>query len=174
MGGIGKERREGVLRRGAGREDLYYRLAVLMIEVPPLRRHREDIPPLAGHFAKRVVQLGISPRAISPAAIKMLRAYDWPGNVRQLEHTIQHAALYTDSPEITPENVRDIVKTAPRSAPPPTLRDMEREYFLGLIRKHSGNLLAIARESATARQFLYKRFRHLGLWDELCTVRKRR
>jgi two-component system response regulator AtoC len=79
---------------GRFREDLYYRLAGLEIEIPALRERREDIPRLVAHFlARSCIRLGLSPRQVDPEAMKTLVAYDWPGNVRELENTIERAAV---------------------------------------------------------------------------------
>jgi len=82
------------VRAGRFREDLYYRLAGLEIEIPALRERREDIPRLVAHFLVRsCARLGLPPRQVDPEAMKTLVAYDWPGNVRELENTIERAAV---------------------------------------------------------------------------------
>ena len=80
---------EAAIRDGAFREDLYYRLAVFPIDVPPLRERHEDIPLLAEHFRpKHAQRLGAAVKGISPAATVLLASYGWPGNVRELENVI--------------------------------------------------------------------------------------
>lgn len=79
---------------GQFREDLYYRLAILSLELPPLRARREDIPPLVEHFLERLS--GDDPRTIDEAAMKRLQAYDWPGNVREMENLIERLVTLTD------------------------------------------------------------------------------
>jgi DNA-binding NtrC family response regulator len=86
------------------RQDLYYRLAVFPIELPPLRQRREDIVPLAAHFLDRLCeQTEYPPKGISPSAIAHLRQYSWPGNVRELEHAIERAFILAgDDPQLRP------------------------------------------------------------------------
>jgi two-component system response regulator AtoC len=108
----GKDLDEAV-RNGQFREDLYYRLAVVPIKIPPLRERQEDVPALADYFLKRAKErLGITQRLwINPDAMKILMAYHWPGNVRELENVIERACVLTETGEITPgvlpETLRD-------------------------------------------------------------------
>jgi len=93
---------EKEIAEGRFREDLYYRLSVIPIQLPPLRERREDIPLLARHFLERFrksMEKGIA--GISPEALKRLEAYDWPGNVRELENTIERAIALESGPEIS-------------------------------------------------------------------------
>ncbi len=92
---------ERLVRDGAFREDLYYRLAVVPVPVPPLRARREDIPLLAEHFLALVARdLKIPPRALSPSALATLAAYDFPGNVRELRNLIERATILARGPRI--------------------------------------------------------------------------
>src|SRR5262249_13418982 len=77
------------------REDLYYRLNVVRIELPPLRERRDDVPLLAAHFAQKYARSIQAPPQISPEAMHVLTSYSWPGNVRQLENAIEHACVVT-------------------------------------------------------------------------------
>ena len=94
------------LRTMAGEEgfrsDLYYRLSVVEIPVPPLRDRREDIPSLVGHFAAAATSLGIPARAFSDAAVRALAAHDWPGNVRELRNVVQRAMVLAEGDEVLP------------------------------------------------------------------------
>ncbi len=91
---------------GRFREDLYYRLAILSLELPPLRARREDIPPLVEHFLERLS--GDDPRTIDEAAMKRLQAYDWPGNVREMENFIERLVTLTDHPVIRLDNLPEL------------------------------------------------------------------
>jgi two-component system nitrogen regulation response regulator GlnG len=96
-----------VAKRGQFRQDLYYRLAVFPIQLPPLRERREDILPLAHFFhAKFAAEEGQSAAGIAPEAEQALYAYDWPGNVRELENTCARLALMAPGREILPADVR--------------------------------------------------------------------
>ncbi|MBI4832164.1 MAG: sigma-54-dependent Fis family transcriptional regulator, partial [Candidatus Lindowbacteria bacterium] len=94
------------LREGKFREDLFYRLNVVPIELPPLRERKEDIPELANYFVHRFAdEMNIPPRAIEPAAIELLQSYDWPGNVRELENLIKRIMVMQIDQAITPEHM---------------------------------------------------------------------
>jgi DNA-binding NtrC family response regulator len=100
--------------RGKFRSDLYYRLNVFPLEVPPLRERREDIPELAAHFAERFARkLGRRPPPFAAQAVEVLMAHDWPGNIRELQNTIERALLVSSGDEVT----IDWPLAAPRSAP---------------------------------------------------------
>jgi DNA-binding NtrC family response regulator len=95
------------LEEGRFREDLYYRLNVVPINVPPLRERKEDVPFLAMHFAKKVSnELGAGERTISPAAMDKLLAHSWPGNVRELENTIERSIVLTSAATLQPADIR--------------------------------------------------------------------
>ncbi len=97
---------EAAVRARRFREDLYFRLRVIPINMPPLRERREDVPELAEYFAgKAARELGARAGALSPAAIAKLRAYHWPGNVRELENTVMRAALLAPGTTIQPEDI---------------------------------------------------------------------
>jgi two-component system nitrogen regulation response regulator GlnG len=97
---------EAAVRAKRFREDLYFRLRVIPIYMPPLRERREDVPELAEYFvAKAVREMGARATSISPAAIATLKSYDWPGNVRELENTVMRAALLAPSSAIAPEDI---------------------------------------------------------------------
>jgi len=102
---------------GRFREDLYYRLAGLEIEIPALRERREDIPRLVAHFlARSCARLGLSPRQVDPAAMNILVAYDWPGNVRELENTIERAAVLCADDRVDVASLPDRLLGATRAA----------------------------------------------------------
>ena len=106
--------------RGAFREDLFYRLNVLHLALPPLRDRREDIPLLVAHFIDRMnARMGLSIEGMGPEAMRRLMEYDWPGNVRELENTIERAMVLTDTPQIGVEALTDRIGQAHR-APVPT------------------------------------------------------
>jgi Nif-specific regulatory protein len=113
---IAATNRDPVAEVAAGRfrSDLYHRLHVVQIHVPPLRERREDIPALAAHFLQRAAQRAARPvRGIAPETVKYLVAYDWPGNVRELENTIQRAVVLGDSDYIVRDDLPDVVLDVP-------------------------------------------------------------
>ena len=96
---------EEAVVKGTFRSDLFYRFAVITIDIPPLRRRTEDILPLARHFVASEVEKGRPVPAISEAAAKVLLSYSWPGNVRELENCMKHAVTFVQGEEITPSDL---------------------------------------------------------------------
>src|SRR3989475_8017105 len=107
-------------RAGRFREDLYYRLAVVELMVPPLRDHREDIPALAIEFARRYAErFGVEGARLSPALLEALRLADWPGNVRQLENAVARLVALSPGGEIGPPALSPMPPAPPAGAPAP-------------------------------------------------------
>jgi len=146
--------------RGTFREDLYFRLNVVSLRVPPLRERPGDVAALAEHFARRYAELnGLPYRPVSPAALVRLTAHGWRGNVRELENTIHRAVLLADGAEIGPE----AIELAPGAGTPPssspagiaalvgrTMEDVERDLILHTLghtignRTHAATILGIS------------------------------
>jgi len=102
------------VEEGRFREDLYYRLNVIAIQLPPLRQRKEDIPALAQHFVDKYSQENAKAvEAVTPEALQILMDYDWPGNVRELENVIERGVVLSTGPYIGPELVPDQVRTSP-------------------------------------------------------------
>ncbi len=128
---------------GTFREDLYYRLNVVPIHVPPLREHREDIPLLTAHFLERYGGQG---RSFRPEAIERLSGYDWPGNVRELENVIERTLIMDDEPAIGlksfPEGltgaVRERLGALRQDGTPPDLETIEKAYIAWVLQKTGG------------------------------------
>jgi two-component system response regulator AtoC len=109
------------VKRGGFREDLYYRLNVLAVHLPPLRDRREDIPLLVTHFVQRMnARMGLSITGASTEAMRQLIEFDWPGNVRELENTIERAMVLTDGAQIDLESLPERLRR-PTGAAPPTI-----------------------------------------------------
>jgi DNA-binding NtrC family response regulator/PAS domain-containing protein len=122
------------VREGRFRMDLYYRLLVIPVDVPPLRERREDIPALAAHFVTRLArQFGRRTNRISESAMRQLTAYDWPGNVRELENLLARAIVL--SPGEILEAPLDLATThgQPEAAAPQSLEDAERRHIEGVL-----------------------------------------
>ncbi|HVP68169.1 MAG TPA: sigma-54 dependent transcriptional regulator [Anaeromyxobacteraceae bacterium] len=154
---------EAAVRDGAFRADLYYRLHVVNIRIPPLRERREDVPLLAEHFAQKHGRA--EGAAVSPAARELLVTYDWPGNVRELENVIARALALNPSGVITPEDLPEAVRrNAPR--PPaegsldlsdrPTLGELERRYATHVLAEAGGNKTRAAEVLGIDRKTLYR------------------
>ena len=147
---------------GMFREDLYYRLNVVSVEMPPLRQRKEDISELAGFFVRRFAgELRKKIAGIEPSAEKLLKRYNWPGNIRELENTMERAILLTEGPIITSDDLRlgelsttsNQAEAAPVVRIPPTgipLEDIERQAVIealnmsSWIQKDAAELLAIS------------------------------
>lgn len=134
--------------RGRFREDLYYRLAVVPIEVPPLRARREDIPQLALHFLSEANQrLGGPRRTVAEDAMQLMTSYHWPGNVRELQNVITRACVLSENVEISASLIRNWLSSSQEasstkalSAPADvTLAEVERQVILATLQRHDGH-----------------------------------
>jgi two-component system, NtrC family, nitrogen regulation response regulator NtrX len=170
---------EAEIAAGRFREDLYYRLNVVPIHVPPLRERREDIPSLVAHFIGQLTQQGgIAPRAITDDAIARLSQLEWPGNVRELRNTIERLLILAGGPRITADDVDRLVGRRAAGAEGglgslldvPTFEEFkhaaERAYLLAKLRAFDWNVSETARALAMPRSNLYKKIERYGLSRE--------
>ncbi|HEV2149845.1 MAG TPA: sigma-54 dependent transcriptional regulator [Longimicrobiaceae bacterium] len=160
------------IRDGAFREDLYYRIHVLRLEIPALRERATDIPLLAERFlAEFAEREGREEMRFSPAALSALVAYSWPGNVRELRNVVERAAVLAHSAEVSPEDLPSELAVAGlrnervRAAAERhlTLAELEREYTLEVLRRCGGNRSRAAEELGVPRRTLYRRLEEYGL-----------
>lgn len=171
------------------REDLFYRLNVLPLHIPPLRERQEDIPLLLDHFIKReAIRLGISPKTIAKDALQYLVSYRWKGNIRELENFVKHIIIVSTGEKIS---ARDLPlhfiaeqPNEPRSAPPPagpekteqkqplpegaqladlTWDELERTYVLALLEKHKWHITRAAKQAGLTRSTFNSRMHRLGI-----------
>src|SRR5690606_30457005 len=105
-----------MVQQGMFREDLYYRLNIIPIDIPPLRERREDIVPLAYHFLTQIEQKYDIHRTFDKEALKVLEEYDWPGNIRQLKNIIERVSLLANQPEINVSMIREELKEASKKS----------------------------------------------------------
>ncbi|HID10821.1 MAG TPA: sigma-54-dependent Fis family transcriptional regulator [Candidatus Latescibacteria bacterium] len=130
------------VQEGKFREDLYYRLQVVPIYIPPLRERKEDIPLLVQHFLRKYGrQEGKEKLAVSERALEMLTSYDWPGNVRELENAIERAVILTKGKVLKPEHflIGGIRREKEPDEGPVTLEEMERRLILRTLREEGGH-----------------------------------
>jgi DNA-binding NtrC family response regulator len=132
------------IKKGAFREDLYYRLNVITIELPPLRDRRADIGPLASFFLGRYAkENGRNIDGITEQALKTLSGYDWPGNVRELENVIERAVVLCDAPQIDVRHLPPALAPKQAEGPPPipgsTIQDLERYAILRTLEACGGS-----------------------------------
>ena len=161
------------VRLGNFRQDLYYRLNVVAIHLPPLRERRDDIPLLAQHFLARYSEENSKPLgAISDDAMAYLCAYPWPGNIRELENAIEQAVALSSRPILTPDDFPADVRQSTSSevstaltaegqflfTDTPSLEDVKRRYVLHVLRQTRGNVSATARLLNVDRRSLYRMF----------------
>lgn len=133
---------EAVVRR-AFREDLFYRLNVVTIHLPPLRDRREDIPPLVTHFLAAFAQeQHVSAKVVSPEAMDLMLAYNWPGNVRELENVIQRAVILCPEPQIRADDIileDAVTPAAPAALGGKTIHELQRDVILSTLERMGGN-----------------------------------
>ncbi len=148
---------EKEIRAGRFREDLYYRLNVIQIHVPPLRERGEDVTLLAQHFLKTVAaEYQKQLRGFSPQALKLVREYHWPGNVRELENKIRKAVLLAHHHVILPEDLELTPATGKRHGSlREALASLEREMLVDALRRHAGVITNVAAELELNRVTLY-------------------
>jgi DNA-binding NtrC family response regulator len=162
------------LEQGAFREDLYYRLNVVPINLPALRDRKEDIDDLAAHFLQRfAADLGGRVSSISPKALEKLRAYHWPGNVRELENIIQRAMVMAEGEVIEPDDIRldgahgSSQKNGHSFLPEGlTLEQYEQELIREAMRRADNNKSQAARMLGLTRNALRYRLGQMGIEDE--------
>ncbi|HET9483079.1 MAG TPA: sigma 54-interacting transcriptional regulator, partial [Xanthomonadales bacterium] len=142
-----------MIRAGTFREDLYYRLNVIELELPPLAARRDDVVPLAEHF--------VAGRAVlTPAARDALAAHDWPGNVRELKNAIERAVLLCRDGSIEPA---DLALPALRPRVPAESPEPDRSAIEVALQRAKGNVSQAAAELGLSRQALYRRIEKLGI-----------
>jgi len=135
------------MKQGGFRSDLYYRLNVITMDLPPLREREEDIPLLAEAFLKRISEeRGQETKRLASDALEAATDYDWPGNVRELENALEHAIVLTDGPEVKAGMLPERVKTrkserlvSPRTPENPTLEMVEQAYITWVLQAEGGN-----------------------------------
>jgi Nif-specific regulatory protein len=164
---------EALVKTGQFREDLYYRLNVFPIYVPPLRERRTDVLLLADHFVERFAKLSNKPvRRISTPAIDMLTAYHWPGNVRELQNVIERAVLLSNDGVIHGHHLPPTLQTAEASGTTvrgqlrSTLESVERELIAEALKSARGNMAEAARALGITERVMGLRVRHYRMEPE--------
>ncbi|HKQ79509.1 MAG TPA: sigma-54 dependent transcriptional regulator [Blastocatellia bacterium] len=170
---------ETEVRDGKFREDLYWRLNVIQLSLPPLRKRPFDIPLLIEHFVARYAEAsGSPPLEVSAEALAILTAYSWPGNVRELENVIERAVAMTGGAVLMPDGLPDRLRSGNHAASvlnharesQMTLRQLEQTYVAETLRRAGGNKSRAAEMLGLDRKTLYRKLeecREAGLLDEL-------
>jgi DNA-binding NtrC family response regulator len=162
------------IKAGRFRSDLYYRLNVISIHLPPLRQRRDDIPILAEHFLQRIADLrSEAPKRLDVAALEMLQEYNWPGNVRELENALERAVILTPGPQIGVDGLPE--RVTQRKAEPlvsartplnPTLEAIERAYITWVLQSEGGNKSRAAEVLGIDPSTLYRKLSRYGVEGE--------
>ena len=146
------------IREDRFREDLYYRLNVIAVKVPPLRERKEDIPLLADAFLRKYcLEMNKEERRIGRSALKLLMDYDWPGNVRELENIIERALVIGQAAEISPDDLPFSSKELGPDAFPKSLKMMEKIHIQRILEATGWNITRAARDLGIDRQTLYNK-----------------
>ncbi len=158
-----------LVRKGAFREDLYYRVNVVRLELPPLRNRREDVPLLVDHFVAKFNRLQDRHVAgVSEEVTAILLDHDYPGNVRELENIIEHAFVLCRGPLIERQHLPPELREGIGPEPQPglgglTLRALEKMHITEAVRRHGGNRTAAARELGINPSTLFRKVKALGI-----------
>ena len=167
---------EAMVADGGFRQDLFYRLVVFPIELPPLRDRREDIPLLVDHFVdKHARDAGTRIRQVEAAVIETLAAHDWPGNVRELENVVHRSLVVAEGPDLTLDDLpAGLASSDHRATDAPavavdaglSLEELERVAIERALATHDGNLSDVARQLGIGRSTLYRKLEQYGLRDK--------
>jgi DNA-binding NtrC family response regulator len=164
---------EGLVKSGQFREDLYYRLNVFPILLPPLRERKEDIPELTAHFIEKYcLKNNRRPVKLSPGAMKLLQKYPWPGNIRELQNLLERLLILGDQKVISEHALPDYISKVQQVDKPvqPGEQDLksfkektERDYILRCLEQCDGNVSETARLLGIERTNLHKKMKALGI-----------
>jgi two-component system, NtrC family, response regulator HydG len=160
---------EAEVAAGRFREDLYFRLNVVTITLPPLRERTEDIPLLIDHFLRKHAPRGIKPKRMTPSAVRLAMGYVWPGNVRELENAVQRAIVLSRGETIFPEHLPAKVQAAEAASENPprpegrTMREVERATIIKTLKQTEGNRTHAARILGISRRTLQNKIKEYGI-----------
>lgn len=161
-----------MIAKNAFREDLFYRVNLISLQVPALRERREDIPLLAGHFAREQVKMSnLRQVELSAEAIRFLQSLPYPGNVRELKNLVERTILVSNRPLITDADFKSQYTEIPPGHEAPlhpvcALEDMERRMIRNAMRLYGGNLSKVALALGLSRQAVYRRLEKYGIKEE--------
>jgi len=164
---------EKMVQEGTFRQDLYFRISVFRIDLPPLRERRDDIPLLADFFCRHFADIHKkSIRGFTPGYISALVRHDWPGNVRELQNVIERSLILSDGPQLAVQDLPPEFKNLAVSGEVPAgsfheaLRYFKRELVLGALRAQVGNRLKAAQDLRISRSYLHRLLKQLNISDE--------
>ena len=153
-----------LVEEGTFREDLYYRLAVISLAIPPLRERREDIPPLVYHFIRQFnADAGYAVEGVRQDALDLLVDHPWPGNVRQLENVVERAVILRKAGLVQPSDLPPEMSDAAATDSSRSLDELERQHILQLLEECGGNRSRVARILGISRRTVYRKLRQYGI-----------
>ncbi len=165
---------EEMVKVGTFRQDLYFRISVLKIEIPPLRERTDDIPVLAEYFLRAFATAhGKDIRGISPGFLNALSGHDWPGNVRELQNVVERSVVLADGVRLGVEDLPDelcrmnAIVDIPKGAFQEAVRSFKREIVRSALRLTNGNKLKAAQELQISRCYLHRLLNQLNIGDDL-------
>jgi Nif-specific regulatory protein len=154
------------MREGRFRQDLFFRLRGIEVEVPPLRERQDDIEPLVTHFVSKFsLKNRKRIRGVSPKVIELLKQFPWEGNVRELENAIEHAVVLCEGDVLWPEDFPYGVRHRSRTiqSPFPTISEVERDYIVKVLRFHGWNITRAAEVLGIARKTVHEKIKVYGI-----------
>lgn len=161
---------EMAVQQGTFRRDLFFRLNVVSLRLPPLRERKEDIRPLAEHFLERSEKAKQVHYSINPEAMKLLQLYDWPGNVRELENCLERAVALSPGPVLQPADFPPHIRTVALRAVAPgkqarilPLVELEKQAILDALQQLNGDKLMTARALGIGKTTLYRKLKEYGI-----------
>ncbi len=164
---------EKMVQDGTFRQDLYFRISVFRVDLPPLRARRDDIPLLAEYFSRQFADLhGKNVRGLTPGFVSALVRHDWPGNVRELQNVIERSLILCEGPQLAVQDLPPEFKSFVVSEDLPSgsfhdaLRHFKRELILAALRANSGNRLKAAQELHISRSYLHRLLNQLSIPEE--------
>jgi PAS domain S-box-containing protein len=153
-----------MVERGEFRNDLFYRINVITLTLPPLRERREDVPLLIDHFIRRFNRLKQKEiDGVSPGALQILMAHTYPGNVRELENIIEHAFVMCRTGTISRRHLPPALRQRPASDAPASLEDLEAQFLVAALERHGWNRAATARDLGIHKTTLWRKMKRLGI-----------
>ena len=165
---------EEEIRKGTFRSDLFYRLNVIALHIPPLRERKEDVPALAQHFLEKLAMQsgGADLKRVTEETMEIFLKYDWPGNVRELENALERAAVVTPGDTIGADALPERVRSAPTPRlvgaelpPNPSMEVIERAYIHWVLHAEGGNKTRAAEVLGIDPSTLYRKLNRYGLAD---------
>jgi two-component system nitrogen regulation response regulator NtrX len=166
---------EEAIEKSEFREDLYFRLSVIPVRVPPLRERTEDVPVLVQHFVQEFSAANnFRPKTISPAAMEALKRHPWRGNVRELRNTVERLMIMVEGETVEPDDLSEVLRKPGGTSGAPdvggSLRDFkesaERTFLVQKLRENEWNISATANAIGTPRSNLYKKLEQYGISKE--------